>query len=235
MYRSIFILVPPLSYLRSRAFWPSASASLPISPHTLRLTDREPATLPHLSFRQVPSPESTFVEFQPDSYSHYPYALQSLVFSPHPRQANDTQLCNHGLRSNCFTFQPTKTAVARCIITVEYSLGGCSDAGYAPAAMAQVPNQGWESLACRTGKSVADSTRRFRTFLGNQKKYPIPQDLSPVLLYNRGKGKGKRHKAKKYLGLHAVCSMQSAFDQSVGFWYGVLRLVPCTLPYIFHV
>ena len=45
---------------------------------------------------------------QPYSAFHCPYALQSMNFSPDPRQASDTQLCNLGLRSNCFTFQPTK-------------------------------------------------------------------------------------------------------------------------------
>ena len=97
---------PPQSYLRNRAFWTRASASLPVSPHTLRFTDREPATLPHSSSARYHLPN--LHSSQPYSYFQCPYALQSFIFSPDPRQANDTQLCNHGLRSHCFTFQPTK-------------------------------------------------------------------------------------------------------------------------------
>ena len=163
MYRSVLILVPPQSYLRNRAFWTRASASLPVSPHTLRFTDREPATLPHSSSARY----QIYIPRIPQPYSYFNVLMHSnhLFFLPTLGKRMTPSCATTALGVTVSRFsQQNRSGKMHHHHHRRISLGGCSDAGYAPATIAQVPDQGCESLACRTGESVADSTRRFRTF-----------------------------------------------------------------------
>ena len=109
MYRSILILGSTTIIIYVTV--PSGQApALPFQSRRI-LSALRTVNLPHY---HILLPPGTIYQIymaripQPYSYPHYPYALQSMIFSPDPRQANDTQLCNHGLGSHGFTFQPTK-------------------------------------------------------------------------------------------------------------------------------